>query len=524
MGKRQVGLAAVCTALALSCSPIKAQQLSGEAACSALAELQLDRTHITQAELISPQPDYVVPGTEQNPPDRGGPTHVSKPFCRVAGTVQQAIRFEVWLPVSGWNGRFEGLGNGAFSGAIPYTAMAQALSHDFAVGGTDTGHQSGFTDATWTQSTTGLNTEVLADWSHRGMHEMSLKAQAVVQAFYGHPASHRYFVGCSSGGHQALTEAQRYPNDYDGILAGAPANYWTHLMAGQLWYGLATRVDPASNLEAPQNKLALIHAAVLKACDANDGVADGVIENPLSCKFDPRSLACKGADTAACLTAPQVSALRKIYGNAPAPGRKLFPGLAPGGEAGWASMSANQVPFAQTFYRYIVFQNPAWNFAQMQFAKDVAYADKQVGGIVNSVSPDLREFRGHGGKLLQYHGWNDPLISPYNSIDYYESVIADMTRGKPHAQGLAEVQDFHRLFMVPGMNHCRGGDGADSFDGLQALVQWVEKGEAPSKIVAAKLVDGMPSRTHPLCPYPTVAQYRGSGEPGAAENFECALP
>jgi feruloyl esterase len=295
-------------------------------------------------------------------------------------------------------------------------------------------------------------------------------------------------------------------------------------MAAQLWYGLATRLDAATNLEAPRNNLALIHQAVLNACDANDGVTDGVIENPLSCKFDPGSLACKGGDTAACLTAPQVSALRKIYGNAPDRGRKLFPGLAPGGEVGWASMSANQVPFAQTFYRYIVFQNPGWNFADMQFARDVAFADKQVGSIVNSVSPDLRQFRGHGGKLLQYHGWNDPLISPYNSIDYYESVIAEMARGKSHAQGLAEVQDFHRLFMVPGMNHCRGGDGADSFDGLQALVQWVEKGEAPAKIEAAKLIDGKPSRTHVLCPYPTIAHYRGGGDAGAAENFECALP
>ena len=515
----------IVSALAVLASPAAWAVASPDAACVAIGRLTLPQTKITQAESIRPAPDYVVPGTEQTPPERGGPTHVTRPFCRVAGTVERAVRFEVWLPLEGWNGRFEGLGNGAFSGAIPYPAMAIALGRGYAVGGTDTGHQSGFGDAAWTQRPGGgLDTDVLADWSHRGMHEMTRRSQAIVRAVYAKPAHHSYFVGCSSGGHQALTEAQRYPEDYDGILAGAPANYWTHLMAGQLWYGLATRVDPATSLESPVNKLKLIHDAVLDACDAADGVRDGVLENPSMCRFDPQVLACTGGDGPGCLTAAQVGALRKIYAEAQSPsGAKIFPGLALGGEINWTSMSANQVPFAQTFYRYIVFQDTAWDYSQMHFAADVAYADQHVGSIVNSVQADLNAFRAHGGKLLQYHGWNDPLISPYNSIDYYESVVRRMAPGMAREQALAYVATFHRLFMVPGMNHCRGGDGADTFEGLDALAHWVEQGVAPDGIEASKMNEGKVLRTHLLCPYPRVAHYRGGGS-DQAENFECALP
>jgi feruloyl esterase len=508
----------------LQSSPASARSARALAqACTAAAALRLPNTRITRAEVIRPQPEYIVAGTEQTPPERGGPARIRRPFCRVAGVVEPAIRFEVWLPLEGWSGRFEGLGLGAFSGALPFTQMAAALSQGYAVGGTDTGHESGFMDAAWTQTGEALNTAVVADWAHRGIHEMTVKSQAIVRAVYGERARHNYFVGCSSGGHQALTEAQRYPDDYDGILAGAPANYWTHLMAGQLWYGLATRTNPDTDLESPTDKLQVIHAAVLQACDAQDGVRDGVVENPLACRFDPRILACKGADSPSCLTDPQVRALQKIYGNAQdSAGRKIFPGLAPGGEVGWTLMSSVQVPFAQTFYRYFVFQNPGWNYAALDLDRDIAYADKRIGSIVNSVDPDLRPFRAHGGKLLQYHGWNDPLISPYNSIDYYEAVVARLGGTRTRAAALEEVGRFHRLFMVPGMTHCRGGDGTDSFDGLGALQRWVEESEAPQLLRAAKVVDGRAVRSRPLCPYPQAARYLGEGSTDDAANFMCA--
>jgi feruloyl esterase len=510
-------------ALAAFLQPLHAEAAAVDldSRCAAAAQLHLPQTRITLAEAIHPAPEYVVPGTENTAVDRGGPLRIARPFCRVAGVVAPAIRFEVWLPLEGWNGRFQGLGLGAFSGAVPWTQMAAELARGYAVGGTDTGHQSSFIDAEWTQNGKRLDIARVGDWAHRGIHEMTVKSQAIVRAVYGEPAHYSYFVGCSSGGHQALTEAQRYPRDYDGILAGAPANYWTHLMASQLWYGLATRTDAATNLEAPIDKLPALHAAVLQACDERDGVRDGVIENPLSCPFDPAVLTCAGNDSASCLTSSQVVAAQKIYrGAAGVQRQKIFPGLAPGGEQGWRQMSAVQVPFAQTFYRYFVFQDRAWDYRGMQFERDVSVADRRVGKLVNSVSADLSAFQARGGRLLQYHGWSDPLISPYNSIDYRESVVAS-TRNKGQSGRVAIVNEFYRLFMLPGVAHCRGGDGPDSFDGLGALQRWVEQSQPPDRIDAVRVVGGRTVRSRPLCPYPHTARYLGTGSSDEAVNFRC---
>jgi feruloyl esterase len=499
-----------------------------EAACMAVKGLNLPGTTLTEAVAIHPTAEDRAPGTESPPTTpgaaQGEPVRLTRPYCRVTGVVQPAIRFEVWLPLVGWNGRFEGLGLGAFSGAVPYAGMAAAVAQGYAVGGTDTGHQSGFMDAGWTMKDGQFDAAVAADWAHRGIHEMSVQSQAVLAAVYGEPARHRYFVGCSSGGHQALTEAQRYPDDYDGILAGAPANYWTHLMAGQLWYGLATRVDPATNLEQPVDLLPRIHAAVLAACDRLDGVADGVLENPLACHFVPALLACKAGEAPGnCLTPAQVGALTKVYGNAVGrDGRKLFPGLAPGSEQGWPAMSRVQVGFAETYYRYFVFHDPQWQYATLDLDRDVARADASVGTFNNSVDADLTRFRRHGGKLLQYHGWSDPLISPYNSIDYYEAVLARSARSSRVA-ALADTQQFHRLFMVPGMGHCRGGEGTDNFDGLAALQSWVEQGRAPERIEATRQAEGKPLRSRPLCAYPKQAVYSGQGSSDESANFRCEL-
>jgi feruloyl esterase len=498
-----------------------------EQACTAAVELSLPDTHIISAEPIRAQSPYVVPvaTASTGDPRAAGPLLVTDAFCRVVGVIDADIHFEVWLPLAHWNGRFEGLGVGAFLGALPYAQMVEALRNGYAVGGTDTGHQSAATDASWAMTAHALDTISVENWAHRGIHEMSVQAQAIVSAVYGRRADHSYFVGCSSGGSQALSEAQRYPGDYDGVLAGAPANDWTHLMAGQLWYGQATRLDPASDLEAPIDKLLLIHRAALEACDARDGVRDGVIEDPLSCRFDPGALACKATERADCLTAPQLLALRRIYGAAHgADGRSIFPGLAPGSELGWPLMSRLQVAFAQTFYRVFVFQDNGWNFSSLDFDHDVAMADRTVGPLVNSIDPDLQVFRARGSKLLQYHGWSDPLISPYSSIEYYESVLARFGAMRRREQALRDVQGFDRLFMVPGMTHCRGGEGTDHFDGLAALQRWVERGEAPDRLEAARVVDGAAIRTRPLCPYPRVARYRGHGSTDVAANFLCASP
>jgi feruloyl esterase len=490
------------------------------ARCAALVRQSFPDTKITLAQAMLP--GFKVPGSENSP---GGPVTVQAAFCRVAGTVAPAINFEVWMPLDGWNGRFQGLGLGALLGAIQYAPMAQSVAKGYAVASTDTGHQGGGGDASWVIGADGkLNTGLVNDWAHRGIHEMTVKSKAIVAAFYGDPAQYSYFTGCSSGGHQALTEAQRYPDDYNGILAGAPANYWTHLQAGQIAFGLHTQVDPATNLEKPIDKIELVHDAVLAACDAKDGVKDGVIENPLKCTFRPATLQCKGADSASCLTAAQVKAVEKIYADAKgADGRSVFPGFAPGSEPGWSRMASIQVPWAAKFYRHFVFQDLAWNYAKLDLVKDVALADRTVGPILNSVNADLTPFTKRGGKLIQYHGWADWGISPYNSINYFNSVVEHTGGGHPTSVFLPRTQEYYRLFMVPGMEHCRGGPGPDSFDGLGALEQWVEKGIAPDRIIASKMEAGKAIRSRPLCPYPQVAKYKGAGSTDDAASFECGL-
>lgn len=517
-------------ALCMLSPALHAQSASDVAqACSAISDLSLPDTHITSAEAILVNGTHTVAGTEKGL-GLTAPVDIHRSFCRVIGVVEPAINFEVWLPLEAWNGRFRGVGLGAFYGKLPYAVMAEALDDGYAVGGTDTGHQSESFDGTWAMKDGKFNRGVVEDWAYRGIHEMTVKSQAIVSAVYDRAAQYSYFTGCSSGGFQAMSEAQRYPDDYDGILAGAPANYITHLQAAQIYFGLAAHVDPATRLDTPINKLPMLHQAVLDTCDALDGVEDGLIENPAVCPFDPEQLACTGADSETCLTAPQVQAVKRIYADiVRSDGTKIFPGYPKGSELNWHLMaggylgSTGQIEFAEAMYRYFVFQDPTWDYATMDLDRDVAYADRHVGALLNANDPDLRPFRDRGGKLIQYHGWADWGITPYNSIDYFNAVT-ETVGGSMSDEARRDVQQFHRLFMMPGMSHCRGGAGPDKFDGLGALEAWVERGEAPERIVASKVENGEVVRTRPLCPYPEVARYNGSGDSDDAANFSCVTP
>ncbi|MCL5743372.1 MAG: tannase/feruloyl esterase family alpha/beta hydrolase, partial [Acidobacteria bacterium] len=321
--------------------------------------------------------------------------------------------------------------------------------------------------------------------------------------------------GCSTGGRQALKEAQVFPEDFDGIIAGAPGNR----TAMAMWIAHALLKDPVAYV--PRTKYPLIHHAVLEACDAMDGLKDGLIEDPTRCKFDPGVLLCKGTDGSDCLTAPQVEAVRKVYlpGRNPRTGKELFGSLAPGSELGWAVMGGGPEPYAPILdqLKYVVFKDPAWDWRTFDFDKDNARFEKPENLIMNATDPDLRKFIARGGKLLIYHGWSDQNVSPFLTVNYFNSV--QDTLG-----GASKTGDNIRLFMAPGMAHCGGGEGPNVFDKVGALDRWVEQGEAPSRIIASHSTKGKVDRTRPLCPYPQVAKYKGTGSIDDAANFVCSLP
>ena len=482
------------------------------ATCDSLSSLNLPGTTITKVALV-PEGSFEAPGL---PPPQQAAFKRLPEFCRVAATLKPTsdseIKIEVWLPTANWNGRFLGVGNGGWSGAIVYGALANGVGRGYAVASTNTGHDGA--DATFVTG----HPEKLVDFGYRAVHEMTVKGKALTEAFYTKAPERSYWNGCSSGGKQGLKEAQKFPRDYDGIIAGAPANYWTHLMAGDLWPEIVTHKDPAADLSPAS--LAVLHKAALAACDANDGVTDGLIEEPVKCRFDPATVACKGDQTQDCLTAPQVEAARRIYAGAvnPRTHKSVFPGMPPGSELVWPAL-AGPKPFTipVSHFAYVVFKNPQWDYLTFDYDKDVAAADKIDDGLLNATDPNLKAFFSHGGKLITYHGWNDQLISPINSVNYYETVV------KANG-GAAKVSESYRLFMAPGMNHCGGGDGPSQMDPLPLLDDWVANGKAPDKIIAQHRTGNRVDRSRPWCSYPQIAKYKGTGSTDEAANFDCVTP
>ncbi len=494
-------------------------------ACADLAALALPETAITLAE--------AVPAGPFTPPGAARPLELPA-FCRVTATTDPAVNFEVWLPADDWNGKFHTSGNGGMAGVISYAAMAGALERGYAAASTDTGHvrpgTDGF-DASWALE----RPDLVEDFGHRSIHLTAVHGKAITEAFYGDAPNYAYYVGCSKGGQQGMMEAQRYPDDFDGLVVGDPAHNWTSFYASaHLWYALATLDNPDSYI--PPDKAALLGDAVTAACDAIDGIEDGVLDDPRNCDFDPGTLTCApGQDDATCFSAAQVQAVRDIWtGPTNAAGDVLYPGLVPGGEAGpggWSSWVTGREAFTGThwraadgFMKHMVFDDPDWNFRTWDYDRDLPIALAKTGKALDANDTDLRPLRDRGGKLLVYHGWSDADISPIGTIDYYEEAMSVVGDGRTPDEALDATQEFFRLFMVPGMGHCRGGPGPDRFDALTALEHWVEQDTAPERIIASKLEGGEVVRTRPLCPYPQVARWNGTGSTDDAANFACAMP
>lgn len=504
--------------------------------CEALAKLNLPNVEIATAKAV-PAGEFSGPRHPFTGADLT-PFYKTLPgFCRVAVKAHPSpdsdIAIEVWMPLDNWNGKLQGLANGGFAGAINYLELGASLKHGYVATGTDTGHTGSPIDAAWALG----HPEKIVDFGYRGIHEMTRVAKAVTAQFYGSGPKRSYFAGCSDGGREALMEAERYPEDYDGILAGAPANYWTGLLSLAVVDTQALTATAASFI--PPAKIATIGKAVDAACDKLDGVADGVLNDPRQCRFDPASIQCKeGEDSNECLTSAQVGALKTIYsGIQDASGKTVFPGYLPGGEqgeGGWALWITGPAParslmafFGTGYYSNMVYDKKDWDYKTFTLESGMKAANEKTAEALNAINPDLRPFKAHGGKLILYHGWNDPAIPALNTVNYYESVIAKV--------GRANANSFTRLYMVPGMQHCGGGPGPENFgEALDAtaadpqhniritLENWVEKGTAPGSFVVSKAATAnSPEVTRPLCPYPQAAKYKGSGDPNRAENFVC---
>jgi feruloyl esterase len=470
--------------------------------CERLRALTLPNVRITQAETIAAGALSPI----------GRQTFADLPaLCRVTAaltpTSDSDIAVEVWMPQR-WNERFQAVGNGAWSGSIAYPAMADALRRGYAAASTDTGH-------TGNSASFALgHPEKLIDFAWRSEHEMTVAAKAIAGAFYGRAPRRSYWNGCSAGGRQAMKEAQMFPADYDGIVAGSPGLDWSARSAQAVRAAHAVSREDARLTPAV---LQVLHEAVVRACDANDGVKDGLIADPSRCAFDPATLQCQDRRSGACLTPAQVASARAIYATAVNPAtRREMPGLAPGGELGWTELgwTASARATGQDQYRYIVFKDPAWTIDRFNPETDTFRVDEGESAALNAADTNLAPFFERGGKLLQYHGWSDPQISPFTSAAYHRRVVERF--------GADRTGQSYRLFMAPGMGHCGGGEGPNQFDALAALERWVEQATPPDSIPAAHVTNGRVDRARPLCAYPLIARYTGSGSVDVAANFTCA--
>jgi len=494
----------------------QSRSVAGATSCGELTKVGLPNTAITAADDIAAGAFVPPPGAFSPPAPPGAPTPYAglPPFCRVSGTIAPVpgseIRFEVWLPRT-WNGKFVGVGNGGAAGLIFYAFMAEPLTRGYAVAATDTGHSGGLGD--WSFA---VHREKLIDYGYRAIHEMTEKSKALVEAHYGTAASRSYWNGCSSGGRQGLVAADRFPEDYDGIVAGAPA---INLSQGTstILIQLAT-TDPVERVTP--DKLKLMTEAAIAQCDEADGVRDRTVTDPRACAFDPGVLACKAGDRPDCLTPRQVTWARQIYrgSRAQAGNERIIPGRLPTSEVDWLPppFAADMATIGTSYLRHVIFKDPNWDPARVDLDADLARARTQHDGMTSLPDPDLRAFVQRGGKLLLWHGWSDGAISPLSTIDYYNDVVAATGKGQ---------SDQIRLLMAPGVHHCGGGgEGPFQIDLLSVIEEWVERGKAPERVIVSRPLEGGRMRTRPLCPYPQMATYTGQGSSDDAASFVCKAP
>ena len=482
--------------------------------CEDLAKLKFRNTTITLAQTVGA-------GTFTPPAGaRGAQQFGDLPaFCRVQATLKPSpdsdIKMELWMPEpSKWNGKLRGTGNGGLGGGATVNAgpLGTGVRLGFATAGNNTGHEG---DSSYAMT----HPEKIKDFGYRSAHEMTVASKALIKAFYDKPLRYSLMVEGGGGTIAALSAAQRYPEDYDIIVATGMSSYLSRHTFGQMWVWYATHKDAASFI--PTEKYPAIHDAALNACDAADGLKDGIIGGPESCKFDPVVIQCKANDANNCLTAPQVEAARKIYAGPrnPRTNEEIYSPLYPGSELGWAQLAGGAQPLGipVDFFKYYVFKDPNWDYNKrpLNWDSDVALAERPEVAPVNAVDPDLRKFFARGGKLLLVGGWNDASVPPKVAVDYYKKVVAKV--------GPKVVQESMRFFMVPGMGHGPGTTGVENFnyDPLATIEAWKETGEAPEELVMTHYKDGKEVGKRLACQYPKVPTYKGSGNTEDPASFAC---
>jgi hypothetical protein len=451
-------------------------------------------------------------------------------FCKIEGYVSPQIGFELQLPTSNWNGKFLEVGCAGTCGIVWTGWCAGPLGKGYACIGSDMGHKGTSTDGLWAYN----NVQAELDWAFRATHVVALAGKAIAENYFGRPPAKSYFLGCSTGGRQGLMEAQRFPWDFDGVIAGAPAIDSPGGRMRQLW-DLHSLLDNERKPLFDDEALQVLHEGAMAACDRDDRIVDGIISDPSHCKFDPSTLACKRSGQSKCLTQAQIQAAKAVYaGPTTANGVKIYAGgLEPGSELEWRDLVDSFGARVADFFKYMGFvpdAGPTWTYHQFNFDRDYKRLD-QMNALYSASNPDLRRFQAAGGKLIVYHGWEDKSVAPAESVDYFQTV--ERTMG-----GRGPTDSFFRLFMVPGMTHCTGGNGAFAVDWLSYLERWIENGSAPDSVVASH-IDNLDwphafalafplsskspvSFTRPVYPYPRWARYKGSGDPKDHNNFEPA--
>jgi feruloyl esterase len=492
--------------------------LANAATCDSLGSLSLRNTTITLVQTVSAG-SFTAPARGGQPGGRGQQFNDLPEFCRVQATLRPSsdsdIKMELWMPAAAsWNGKLRGTGNGGLGGGagVNVGALANGVRRGYATAGNNTGHDG---DSSYAID----HPEKIKDFGHRSAHEMTVASKAIIRAFYGTDARSSYMAEGGGGTIAALSAAQRYPADYDTIAVTGMSSYLTRHTFGQMWIWQATHKDAASFI--PPEKYPVLHQAALDACDALDGVKDGIIGDVARCTFDPAVTLCKGADAPTCLTAPQVEAAKKIYAGPhnPRTGEEIYSPLYPGSELGWAQLAGGDVPLGipVEFFKYYVFRDPAWDYKTrpINFDSDVTASNRADIQPVNAVDPDLSKFFARGGKLLLVDGWADTAVPPKVAINYYNAVVKKL--------GAQNVKQSMRFFMVPGMGHGPGTNGAENFnfDALSLIEQWHEQNKAPDQLIVQHYKDGRQIGTRLVCQFPQVAVYKGSGDAENSTSYSC---